>query len=42
MYSFPTANILMRLNAVGCGLFVHKDVLDPDKLQQLPPKEGEQ
>ena len=22
-----------------CGLFVHKDVLDPDKLPQLPPKE---
>ena len=22
-----------------CGLFVHKDVLDPDKLPQLPPEE---
>ena len=22
-----------------CGLFVHKDVLDPGKLPQLPPKE---
>ena len=22
-----------------CGLFVHKDVIDPDSLPQLPPKE---
>ena len=29
-----------KMKRCWCGLFVHKDVTDPDSLPQLPPEEG--
>jgi ferredoxin-thioredoxin reductase catalytic subunit len=29
-----------KMRRCWCGLFVHKDVTDPDSLPQLPPDEG--
>jgi ferredoxin-thioredoxin reductase catalytic subunit len=30
-----------RMKRCWCGLFVHEDVTDPDRLPQLEPEEGE-
>ena len=29
-----------QMKRCWCGLFVHKDVTDPDSLEQFPPDEG--
>jgi ferredoxin-thioredoxin reductase catalytic chain len=29
-----------KMRRCWCGLFVHKDVTDPDSLEQFPPDEG--
>jgi ferredoxin-thioredoxin reductase catalytic chain len=29
-----------KMKRCWCGLFVHKDVTDPDSLPQIPPDEG--